>query len=203
MPERSPLECDRKLASYALAPLLAASMCFSAPAGVHAQSTGCTLTPDDRNPSEKVLRCGDQLTIRTAPNTRYRLTGQQREEQPTGAHLDVGALLIEFKPREGRRSFQISDAARDRGGSRHHLGHRGRGRRDVHLGDSGLRGGEATRCDGRRPPAGRTRLGCVFRRRPGHRQALGQAAGRRPAGALRRIDASRAARFEHFPRNAL
>ena len=107
MPERSPLECDRQLASYALAPLLAASMCFSAPAGVHAQSTGCTLTPDDRNPSEKVLRCGDQLTIRTAPNTRYRLTGQQREEQPTGAHLDVGALLIEFKPREGRRSFQI------------------------------------------------------------------------------------------------
>ncbi len=76
-------------------------------ASVLGQSDGCVLVPDDRNPSEKILRCGGNLTIRSAPNTRYRLTSPDNRRQPTGARVDSGALLIEFTPNEGRRDFRI------------------------------------------------------------------------------------------------
>src|SRR5437867_3960339 len=76
-------------------------------ASVLGQSDGCVLVPDDRNPSEKILRCGSNLTIRSAPNTRYRLTNPDNRRQPTGARVDSGALLIEFTPNEGRRDFRI------------------------------------------------------------------------------------------------
>ena len=65
------------------------------------------LIPDDRNPSEKILRCGSNLTIRSAPNTRYRLTSPDNRRQPGGARLDSGALLIEFAPNGGQRDFRI------------------------------------------------------------------------------------------------
>jgi ferric-dicitrate binding protein FerR (iron transport regulator) len=70
-----------------------------------AQSGGCSLVPDDRNPSERILRCGSGLSIHSASGTQYRLVGPQG--RPTGARLDSGALLIEFSPGEGRRNFQI------------------------------------------------------------------------------------------------
>ena len=95
-----------KLAASVLSPLLATWIWLCAPAPVLAQTT-CALRPDERNPSEKVLRCGDQLTIRNAPNTSYRLTDQKGDELPKGAQLDSGALLIEFKPSAIQRSFQI------------------------------------------------------------------------------------------------
>ncbi len=66
-----------RLASSSLRRLLALSILLAAPAPVHAQTNGCVLIPDDHNPSEKMLRCGENLTIRSAPNTRYRLTDQQ------------------------------------------------------------------------------------------------------------------------------
>jgi hypothetical protein len=78
-----------------------------APATLLAQVPKCALSPDERNPSEKVLRCGDLLTIRNATNTSYRLTDQKGDELPKGAQLDSGALLIEFKPSRIQRSFQI------------------------------------------------------------------------------------------------
>src|SRR5262249_35725611 len=82
-------------------------ICVAAPPPVLAQIPKCALSPDERNPSEKVLRCGDQLTIRNARNTSYRLTGQNGDEMPKGAELDSGALMIEFKPSAAKRSFQI------------------------------------------------------------------------------------------------
>jgi ferric-dicitrate binding protein FerR (iron transport regulator) len=94
-------------ARYALAILLGILVLPSAPSKVPAQTNGCALSPDERNPTEKVLRCGDHLTIRSAPDTRYRLTGQQGDEPPKGVELDTGALIIDFNPRGGRRSFQI------------------------------------------------------------------------------------------------
>jgi hypothetical protein len=63
-----------------------------------------------------ILKCGDDLTIRSAPDTRYRLADQHGRELPRdtapkdvprSAQLDSGALMIEFKATEGRRSFQI------------------------------------------------------------------------------------------------
>ena len=55
-----------KPAARVLSPLLATWIWLCAPAPVLAQTT-CALGPDEHNPSEKVLRCGDQLTIRNAP----------------------------------------------------------------------------------------------------------------------------------------
>jgi len=83
------------------------SIWLCTPASVLGQSSGCVLVPDDRNPSEKILRCGSNLTIRSAPGTRYRLTGPDNQRQPSGVRLDSGALLIEFTPSEGRRDFRI------------------------------------------------------------------------------------------------
>jgi len=66
-----------------------------------AQPAGCTLTPDERNPSEKILRCGDDLTLRSAPGTQYKLI-TKGPPLPSGAELNSGALLI-----EGTHDFQI------------------------------------------------------------------------------------------------
>lgn len=85
--------------------LLSVWLCVPAP--VRGQSLGCVFVPDDRNPSEKILRCGSSLTIRSAPNTAYRLTNPDKRRQPGGARLDSGALLIEFTPNEGQRDFRI------------------------------------------------------------------------------------------------
>jgi ferric-dicitrate binding protein FerR (iron transport regulator) len=86
---------------------MAGAMWLSASAHGIAQPAGCTLVADDRNPTEKILRCGDTLTIRNAPQTRYRPTGQNGREAPTGVRLDSGAVMIEFTPSERQKNFQI------------------------------------------------------------------------------------------------
>jgi hypothetical protein len=83
------------------------SIWLCTPASVLGQSGGCVLVPDGRNPSEKILRCGSNLMIRSAPNTAYRLTNPDNRRQPGGARLDSGALLIELTPNEGQRDFRI------------------------------------------------------------------------------------------------
>jgi FecR protein len=97
-------------------PLLAVSIWLAAPTSLFAEASGCQLVPDDRIPSEKILKCGDDLTIRSAADTRYQLIDQQGqalpsgtapESAPNGARLESGALMIEFKPTAGRRNFQI------------------------------------------------------------------------------------------------
>jgi hypothetical protein len=96
--------------------MIAVSIWLASSTSLFAEAGGCQLIPDDRNPSEKILRCGDSLSIRSAVNTRYRLTDQKGQAQPTdtataeppsGVQLESGALMIEFKPTEGRRNFQI------------------------------------------------------------------------------------------------
>ncbi len=72
-----------------------------------AQPAGCRLITDTHAPDEKILRCGDALTIRPAPNTRYELTGQDQKQPPGGARLESGALLLDFEPSESRNNFQI------------------------------------------------------------------------------------------------
>ena len=71
------------------------------------QTTGCTLVPDDRHPKEKILRCGESLTIRSAAETKFRVTGPTDQSPPTGVRLESGALLIEFTQSERRKDFQI------------------------------------------------------------------------------------------------
>jgi ferric-dicitrate binding protein FerR (iron transport regulator) len=71
------------------------------------QPAGCTLVADDRNPKEKMLRCGDALTIRAAANSKYQRAGETGQSPPTEVRLESGALLIDFKPSERARNFQI------------------------------------------------------------------------------------------------
>src|SRR5271168_2853547 len=71
-----------------------------------AQSGACTLVPDKRNPNDKILRCGTELTITPAPGTVYRPGPAGADGLPTSVQLDNGALLIEFNPKR-RHEFQI------------------------------------------------------------------------------------------------
>ena len=83
------------------------SLCVFAPTVAFAQSGGCLLIADERNASEKLLRCGNDLTIRAARGTRPGLADKQGPSQPSDAQLDSGALMIEFNPTGTRRNFQI------------------------------------------------------------------------------------------------
>jgi hypothetical protein len=102
-----PCRSELRPVPHSLIALAAACVLLGATAPVFGETNGCVLVPDDHNPSEKILRCGDTLTIRTAPNTRYHLTEQDSQQRPGGARLDSGALMVEFAPSEGRRKFQI------------------------------------------------------------------------------------------------
>lgn len=78
------------------------------PGRVLAETKACKLLPDDRAPAVKILRCGDDLTVRVAPHTEYHLTGQQRpDDPPQGVELKSGGLMIDFKPDARQRNFQI------------------------------------------------------------------------------------------------
>src|SRR5712664_2911272 len=104
---KSPSEKGPKSFSRLMIAAVPLSIWLCTPASVLGQSSGCVLVPDGRNPSEKILRCGGNLAIRSAPNTAYRLTNPDNRRQPGGARLDSGALLIEFTPNEGERDFRI------------------------------------------------------------------------------------------------
>jgi hypothetical protein len=104
---KSPTEKGLKSFSRLMIAAVPLSILLCTPASMLGQSGGCVLVPDGRNPSEKILRCGSNLTIRSAPNTTYRLTNPDNRRQPGGARLDSGALLIEFTPHEGQRDFRI------------------------------------------------------------------------------------------------
>jgi FecR protein len=103
----SPSEKGLKSYSCLIMAAVPLSLWLCTPAPVLGQPLGCVLVPDAHNPSEKILRCGTNLAIRSAPNTAYRLTNPDKRRQPGGAQLDSGALLIEFTPNEVQRDFRI------------------------------------------------------------------------------------------------
>jgi hypothetical protein len=71
-----------------------------------AQSGTCVLSPDARDPKDKILRCGTELTITPAPGTVYRPAAGGDDGLPSSVQLDSGALLIDFSSKR-RREFQI------------------------------------------------------------------------------------------------
>jgi len=93
--------------TFSLVGVVIALIWLGTPAQVYGQPAGCDLIPDDKNPSEKILRCGDSLTIRNAPDTRYEFTGKDAEQGTGEIRLNSGALLIEFTPSERQKQFQI------------------------------------------------------------------------------------------------
>jgi len=101
------LSCWRKLFA---AILIATGLILSAPTGSQvawAAGAGCALIPNDRDPSEKILQCGQELTVHPAHGTRYRPVFKAGQQLPTAIQLNDGALLIEFHPSGPPNEFQI------------------------------------------------------------------------------------------------
>jgi len=89
-------------------PGIAAALALWISAAIPASAqTACQLVADERNPPEQILRCGENLEVRTAAGTSYHPIDQQLGKQPKSLQLDEGALMIEFHPAKGRRTFQI------------------------------------------------------------------------------------------------
>lgn len=88
---------------------IAAALFVAAIAGpIPAQGAGaCALIPNGKTPSEKILQCGDNLTVRPARGTRYRPLYKKGDPLPVGIRLDDGALLIEYHPATPQEKFQI------------------------------------------------------------------------------------------------
>jgi FecR protein len=82
------------------------SLCAWVAAPAVAQSGACVLSLDKRNPNERILRCGSELTITPAPGTVYRPAAAGDDGLPASIQLDSGALLIEFNSKR-RHEFQI------------------------------------------------------------------------------------------------
>jgi ferric-dicitrate binding protein FerR (iron transport regulator) len=80
---------------------------FGAAAPAWAGGGACALVPSGRDPSEKILRCGDNLTVEPAQGTRYRPITNKGQSLPSAIRLDDGAVLIEFQPSPQREDFEI------------------------------------------------------------------------------------------------
>jgi len=89
-----------RMAAIALAGLLGLS--------THAasQQGDCKLIPDEHNKADKILRCGDHLTIRNAPNTKFEVN-YPNGQSPDAVRLESGAVMIEFTPTDKQKRFQI------------------------------------------------------------------------------------------------
>ena len=91
------------------ATLVAAALFVAAIAGpLPARAAGaCALVPNQRAPTEKILQCGETLTVHPAQGARYRPLYKKGDPLPVGIRLDDGALLIEFHPARPQEKFQI------------------------------------------------------------------------------------------------
>ena len=101
---------DRTVARNLLGATIAAAFLFvTAIAGPgSARAAGaCALVPNDRMPSEKILQCGETLTVRPAQGARYQPLFKKGDPLPVGIRLNEGALLIEYHPASPQEKFQI------------------------------------------------------------------------------------------------
>jgi hypothetical protein len=72
-----------------------------------AQRGGCVLTPDKHHLEDRILRCGNDLTVQPAAGTTYHPSDAGQPGPPTAVHLDDGALLLEFHRSKRQHDFQI------------------------------------------------------------------------------------------------
>jgi FecR protein len=90
------------------ATIAAALLLATAVAGSPARAAGaCALVPNERMPSEKMLQCGETLTVRPAQGARYQPLYKKGNPLPVGIRLNDGALLIEYHPSSPQDRFQI------------------------------------------------------------------------------------------------
>jgi hypothetical protein len=96
--------CNFLRAAVVVAVLSAAATAGTGPARA---AGACALVPNERAPSEKILQCGETLTVRPAQGARYRPLYKKGDPLPVGIRLDDGALLIEYHPASPQEKFQI------------------------------------------------------------------------------------------------
>ena len=113
-----------------VAPESSLSLWAWAAAPAVAQSGACVLSPDRRNPNQRILRCGSELTITPAPGTVYRPAAAGDDGLPASVQLDSGALLIEFNSKR-RHELQILTPLGGRLGAGHQMGNGGEAGRDL------------------------------------------------------------------------
>ena len=101
---------DRTVARNLLGATVAAAFllvtAIAGPGSARAAGT-CALVPNDRMPSEKILQCGETLTVRPAQGARYQPLFKKGDPLPVGIRLNEGALLIEYHPASPQEKFQI------------------------------------------------------------------------------------------------
>src|SRR3954465_15663332 len=102
---KRPARCPGRSYRYLLRAIIAASW-LATPTNGFSEPAGCKLVTDERNPTETILRCGNDLTVGNTPKTRYEMINHDGQV-PGGARLDSGALMIEFTPRGAQKNFQI------------------------------------------------------------------------------------------------
>jgi len=76
------------LAVLALAPAFFASEAARA-------GGACAFVANDRDPSAKILQCGQELTVRPAHGARFRAIYTKGQALPSAIRLDSGAILID------------------------------------------------------------------------------------------------------------
>jgi hypothetical protein len=105
------LRCDMTRGRKLFAAILVATTLIGSalPGSKFALAAGgaCALVPSERDPSEKILQCGQELTVRPAHGTSYRPIYKTGEQLPAAIRLDNGALLIEFHSDGQQIEFQI------------------------------------------------------------------------------------------------
>ena len=67
----------------------------------------CRLLRNEGDPSVRILKCGQELTVRAAPGTRYRPIYNKQQQLPAAIRLDDGALLIEFHAENSKKTFRF------------------------------------------------------------------------------------------------
>lgn len=97
----------RELIAAILAAMLIVGWALAGLTPASAAGGACALIPSDRDPSLKVLQCGQELTVRPASGAQYRPLYRKRQQLPAAIQLNDGALLIEFHPSSQQEKFQI------------------------------------------------------------------------------------------------
>jgi hypothetical protein len=105
MSNSNPIDRRNRLKTLIIAAaLFAAAIAGAAPAPA---AGVCALVPNGKLPSEKMLQCGENLTVRATPGAHYQPLYKKGDPLPVGIRLNDGALLIEYHPAKPQEKFQI------------------------------------------------------------------------------------------------
>ena len=99
-------ESKRKKRQDAMAALVGAVFLFVSADGVRAGPV-CALVASERDPSAKVLQCGQELMVRATHGARFHPIYKASQQLPAAIRLDDGALLIDYHPKAENTEFQI------------------------------------------------------------------------------------------------